>query len=108
MGNTTVFNNAFAELNTLYFSKKILKGKEADTWDSAILKLEQFKWIEPIYKTMDSKSLKTLRRVAKGKCFYKIMVPKPIRYKGELVNAQNRFDYAIKTLKLYCENRYKS
>ena len=106
LGSVTVFKNAFPELKTMYNSDGILKGKDADVWDETILKLEQFNWIANIYETMDEKSLHTLVRIAKGKCLYALVVPKAIRFKGELSNAKSRYNYALEMLKPYCENRY--
>lgn len=103
-GSETVFNNAFAELNKIYNSQSILKAEKAIEWDKSILKKEQYIWINSIYKKMDAKSLKTLERIAKGKFLYGLLVPKSIRFKGELSNAESRYQYAINKLKPYCEN----
>ncbi len=106
-GSETVFNNVFVELQKLYNSQAILKTEKALEWDKKILKKEQYEWIENIYKTMDPKSLKTLGRIAKGQFLYGILVPKAIRFKGDLSQAEMRYNYAIEALKTYCENRYK-
>ena len=108
LGSKTVFNNAFNELQKLYQSKVILKSEEAIAWDKSILKEEQYVWIDSIYKAMDTKSLKNLERIAKGKFLYGLIVPKQIRFKGELSHAKARYNYAIEVLKPYCKNRYKS
>ncbi|WP_303317478.1 Insecticidal toxin complex protein [Flavivirga abyssicola] len=106
-GSETVFNNAFVELQKLYVSKSILKTEQALDWDKTILKKEQYEWIDNIYKSMDTKSLKTLERIAKGKFLYGLLLPKAIRFKGNLSKAKTRYNYAIEVLKPYCENRYK-
>ncbi len=106
-GSETVFNNVFIELQKLYNSQSILKKEKALKWDKTILKKEQYKWIDSIYKTMDAKNLKTLERIAKGKFLYSVFVPKAIRFKGDLSKAEMRYNYAIEVLKPYCENRYK-
>ena len=106
-GSEAVFNNVFIELQRLYNSPSILKAEKALEWDRAILKKEQYEWIDSIYKTMDAKNLKTLERIAKGKFLYGLFVPKSIRFKGDLSKAEIRYDYAIEVLKPYCKNRYK-
>ncbi|AUP78076.1 Insecticidal toxin complex protein [Flavivirga eckloniae] len=106
-GSELVFNNAFEELQKLYNSKLVLKTDKATVWDRAILKKEQYEWIDRIYKTMNAKSLKTLKRIAKGKCLYGLFLPRAIRFKGDLSKAETRYKYAIEVLKPYCKNRYK-
>ncbi|NMH86257.1 Insecticidal toxin complex protein [Flavivirga algicola] len=106
-GSETVFNNVFVELQKLYNSQAILKTEKALEWDKKILKREQYEWIEAIYKAMDSSSLKTLGRIAKGQFLYGIFVPKAIRFRGDLSKAEMRYNYAIEVLKPYCKNRYK-
>ncbi|MEP3836086.1 MAG: Insecticidal toxin complex protein [Algibacter sp.] len=108
LGNKTVFNNAFPKLRALHKSPIILKGKDAENWDCDILKEEQYNWIQEVYKVMDIKSLKTLKRIAKGQGLYSLVVPKSVRFTGELANPEDRYHYAIKVLKPYCKNRYKS
>ncbi len=106
-GSVTVFNNAFIELQKLYESSVLLKGEDALEWDKEILKKEQHNWIDSIYKTMNTKSLKTLKRIAGGTFLYGLLVPKGIRFKDDLSDARTRYIYAIEVLKPYCENRYK-
>ncbi|MDO5981793.1 Insecticidal toxin complex protein [Flavivirga spongiicola] len=106
-GSETVFNNVFIELQRLYNSQSILKTEKALEWDKTILKKEQYEWIDNIYKTIDARNLKTLERIAKGKFLYGLLVPKAVRFKGELSKAVTRYNYAIEVLKPYCENRYK-
>lgn len=108
LGSKTVFNNAFNELQKLYQSKDVLKSKEALAWDKAILKEEQYVWIDSVYKNMDAKSLKTLERIVKWKFLYGFAIPKSIRFKGQLANPKSRYNYALMVLKPYCQNRYKS
>lgn len=106
-GSETVFNNAFLDMKTLYFSEEILKGNKAVEWDEAILYQEQYEWIEGIYKNMDAKSLKTIERMAKGKGFYSIKLAKEIRLQGDISSANERYDYAIHTLRAYCKKWYE-
>ncbi len=106
-GSEMVFNNAFLELNLIYTSNKVYKGNKALLWDEVILHKEQFLWIDSIYKTIDRQSLKKLQRIAKGKFLYGLVVPKAIRFRGNLSNAETRYHYAFHKLRAYCANRYK-
>ncbi|MEP1487722.1 MAG: hypothetical protein ABJK28_04785 [Algibacter sp.] len=56
---------------------------------------------------MSPKSLKTLERIAKRKFLYAFVMPKAVQFQGDLSNPEVRFNYAIKTLKSYCEKAYK-
>mgnify|MGYP000468783031 FL=1 len=106
MGSKQVFNKAFVELKSIYKSHKIYKGKEAERWDKNILHKEQYLWIDSIYKTMYEKSLKKIKRIAKGAFLYALVVPKAIRFKGNLSKAEARYNYAFNRLRVYCKNRY--
>lgn len=106
-GSQNVFNHVFIELSVIYNSTKVLKNTAAIQWDKDILYNEQYLWISSIYKTIDTRSLKKLQRIAKGKFFYSLVVPKKIRFKGNLSSAEARYNYALKILREYCQNRYK-
>ncbi|MFD2823970.1 Insecticidal toxin complex protein [Lacinutrix iliipiscaria] len=106
-GSETVFNQAFNELRLLYNSKDVIKGEIAQHWDEYMLYKEQYEWLEQIYQSIDSKSLKTIERMAKGKGFYGLMVDKSIRFKGDISNPEARYKYAIQSLRDYCKNTYK-
>ncbi|WP_418603086.1 Insecticidal toxin complex protein [Hwangdonia sp.] len=106
-GSKLVFNDAFVPLNSIYQSHKIYTGPNAVQWDKDMLYQEQYFWIAPIYKTMDERSLKKFQRIAKGTFLYAWVVPKAIRFKGNLSNAEARYKYAFNTLRTYCKNRYK-
>jgi hypothetical protein len=102
-GSEVVFNNAFKELKIIFNSKKIFKGSNALVWDKDILHKEQFEWIEKIYENMDKRSLKTVKRIAKGKFPFSVFVPKSIRFKEDISNPEARYQYAVKVLRPYCE-----
>ncbi|MCB0444080.1 MAG: Insecticidal toxin complex protein [Gelidibacter sp.] len=106
-GSEDVFVNSFKSLSLLYDSKTILKGEAAEKWDEHQLYTEQYVWIEAIYKMIDAKSLKHIERIAKGKSFYSIFVPKAIRFEGDISKPEERYNYAINKLKPYCKNRYQ-
>ena len=56
---------------------------------------------------MNSKDLKILDRIAKGKFLYSLLVPKEIRFEGSLSNSETRYNYAINKLRPYCKKAYK-
>ena len=102
-----IFNNAFSELSGLFVSNEILKGNEAKLWDENMLYLEQYIWVEPVYKSMNAKNLKKLKRIAKGQFLYGLVVPKIIRFKGDFLNAEARYNYALNILLPYCRDAHK-
>ena len=56
---------------------------------------------------MRQKDLKRLERIAKGKWPYSIVVPKEIRFEGNLEVAPDRLNYALEKLRAYCIERYR-
>lgn len=106
-GSSTVFNKAFLDMRALFLSKEILANDLALEWDKEILKKEQYDWLIPVYKTVDTKTKKTITNIAKGTCFYAFLVPQPVRFKGDLSNAKERYDYALIDLRNYCKSHYK-
>lgn len=105
-GSEAVFNAAFIALKDLFFAPGVLKGAAALQWDKTILYKEQYVWLAELYSIMDKKTLKRLTRIAKGKFFYGLLVPKPLRFSGELSNSEDRYSYALDTLRKYCKNTY--
>lgn len=102
-GSQAVFNNAFKELKELFNSKYVLKEDSAIQWDQKMSYKEQYIWLDSLYKTIDSKSLKTIEHMAKGKFLYGLAVPKAIRFKGDISNPKDRYNYAIGSLRDYCK-----
>ncbi len=102
-GSAVVFKNAFKKLSEINSSKTIFKGDDALKWDKAILYEEQYSWLEKIYSTVDQKTLKTISRIAKGQFLYSLVVPKPIRFKGNISIAEDRYNYGLYTLREYCK-----
>ncbi len=106
-GSEVVFNQAFTSLKILYNSQEILKAEAGLDWDKSILYQEQTNWIQDIYKDIDDDALKTIEKMAKGKGFYSLMVPKAIRFEGDISNQETRYQYALEDLRIYCKKRYK-
>jgi len=106
-GSETVFMQVFSSLKTLYHSESILKSEAALAWDETILYKEQWDWIQPIYNDIDENTLKTIEKMAKGNGFYSLMVPKAIRFEGDISNQNSRYQYALNQLRMYCKKRYE-
>ena len=106
-GSEAVFNNAFKDLKKIFSSEESLTGTDALHWDETIAHKEQYMWLDSLYQTIDSKSLKTIEHMAKGKFLYGLAVPKAIRFDGEISNPKARYNYAIGPLKDYCKDLYK-
>tara|TARA_R110002049_G_scaffold283548_1_gene463612 strand:- start:122 stop:826 length:705 start_codon:yes stop_codon:yes gene_type:complete len=105
-GSESAFNGAFKSLQDLFFSSVILRGAAALQWDTDTLYKEQYVWLVELYLEMDKKTIKRLEYIAKGKFLYGLVVPKSIRFKGDLSTSKDRYIYAIGTLRKYCKNTY--
>ncbi|MCX7547516.1 Insecticidal toxin complex protein [Xanthomarina sp. F1114] len=105
-GSQTVFGKAFPQLKMLYFSEENLTAKDAYAWDEALIDKEQNVWLQDIYNEIDEKTLKTIDKMAKGKGLYTFMVPKEVKFTGDLSDKENRYHYALNTLRPYCEEKY--
>ncbi len=102
-GGEVVFNEAFKDLKKIFISKTVLKAEDAIEWDKKLLYNEQFVWVESIYKNMDVKSLKQIERMAKGKFLYGLVLPKAIRFQGNISDANDRYVFALEKLRVYCK-----
>ena len=106
-GSEVVFNNALEKLNNLFSSDKTLKGEEALKWDEMMLHFEQFDWVESVYKNIDTRSLKQIRRMTSGKFWYALAVPKKLRFKNNISNPEERYRYGLNVLRPYCISHLK-
>lgn len=100
--NELIFNSAFDKLGDLFTSEKVLKNQEAIQWDKLMLHDEQYIWVDRIYKEIDSKSLKQIEHIVKGKFLYALVVPKAIRFEGDISNPEERYRYAFDVFRPYC------
>jgi len=107
LGSEVVFNNAFEKLKALFSSDDILKGKEALKWDKMMLHFEQFEWVESIYKNIDARSLKQIKRMTSGKFWYALAVPRKLRFKNDISSPEERYSYGLHILRPYCINHLK-
>lgn len=105
-GSETVFNNAFEFISDLIYSNKVFLGSQALKWDKIIIEKEQYIWLSEIYSNVDKQTLRTLTKMAKGKGFYTFLVPREIKFKGNLTSSSDRCNYALETLKPYCKKHY--
>ncbi len=106
-GSEVVFNNTFERLIGIFDADVVLKNEEANQWDTTILHDEQYIWLEGVYKIIDKKSLIQIERMASGKFLYALVVPRAIRFKGDLSSPEERFNYAVNILRPYCKNQLK-
>jgi hypothetical protein len=102
-----VFGNAFERLRNLYNINKSLKKADAFKWDDTILKEEQYIWVESVYSSIDQKSLKQIEHVISGNFLYTFVIPKAIRFKEDISNPEDRYQYAINVFRPYCKNYFK-
>ena len=103
-GSEMVFKNAFEKLKNCYNSEKVLKDDDALKWDKMMLHEEQFNWVESIYQSIDGRSLKHIERMAQGKFLYTFVVPKAIKFNGDISVPGERYTYALEILRPYCQN----
>lgn len=105
-GSETVFNQAFEFIAQLLISDNPLQGQDALDWDNTIIYKEQYLWLSEIYADVDNETLYTITKMANGKGFYALLVPKAIRFEGNINDAETRYLYALNKLRTYCEKHY--
>lgn len=107
LGSETVFNEAFIYLKEIFLSKEILRNKEAIQWDKKLLYKEQYEWLSAIYDQMDGRTIYKIDRMAKGKFLYGLIVPKRVRFIGDISVSEDRYNYAINVLRNYCKSLHE-
>lgn len=101
-GSREVFDFAIPELKKIYFLEKPKVEEEAREWDYKYGKIEQCDILSTIYNNLSDKAIKKLQKMAKGKGIYSLVIPKELRFKSDLKNCEDRFDYSVnKLLKFY-------
>lgn len=100
----SVFNHAFMEIKKLYESESVLIENDALQWDKDLLYKEQYVWVNDVINRIDAKHIKKIENILQGKFLYSLLVPKEIRYHDRLSNNTQRYEYALQTLRPYCEN----
>ena len=107
LGSEVIFNEAFKHLKSLFLYDGVLKDEDALKWDQKMLHDEQFIWVESIYKIIDQKSIKKIKNMASGKFIYAFVVPKAIRFYGDISDPEERYLYAINIFRPYCNSHLK-
>ncbi len=97
-GSKKVFEFAFPLLKEVYFSKVVIRGKDAEKWDSVYGMFEQCKVLDPLYKTLSNRALFTLDRMACGKGLFRLGIPKALRYAGNIGDCQARFEHGVTSM----------
>jgi len=95
-GTKKVFEYAFPQMKSLYFSGDSLTGKAAKEWDLQYGTGEQCVILEPFYKKFSPRAAKKLERIARRKGLYGLAIPKALTFEGDLNDCHARVDYAIK------------
>jgi hypothetical protein len=94
-GSKKVFEFAYPLLKEVYFSKEIVRGKDAEDWDLEYGMIEQCTILDPLYKKLSPKALCKLGKMASGKGLYRLGVPKQLKYAGSINDCQARFEHGI-------------
>lgn len=97
-GCKKVFEYTFPKLQKVYILKEPLKDKQAEEWDQFHGKEEQCLILSPLYNKLSKKTIEKLDKMAKGKCIFKLGVPKKLRYEGDLLDCNDRFNHGLNKL----------
>ena len=100
-GSKKVLAFIFPSLKEVYFSKYILKGQEAKSWDIKNGKIEQCQILDPIYNQLSPKDIRKLERMAKGKGIYNLGVKNELKFEGDIRDCKSRYEHAFSKLYPY-------
>ena len=104
-GSIKVFADAFPKLKEIYFSTKLLKGKEAENWDKNHGFKEQCILLQPLYDNLSDKAFHKLERMAKAEGIFCLAIPKKLKFEGNILNCEARVEYGInKLLPIYLKS----
>lgn len=98
LGSNKVFNFAFPHLREVYFSTNIIKGLEAKNWDLKYGLEEQCQILEPLYNNLSLKAVNKLEKMAKGRGVFSLEVPKDLKFEGDLLDCELRYEHGINKL----------
>ncbi len=104
-GALKVFEFAFAQFREVYFSSNMIVGEAAILWDKKYGKIEQCEILEPLYAQLPEKTVHKLARMAKGKGVYNLVVPKKLKFVGEITNCQTRYEHGRDRLAPFCDSK---
>lgn len=97
-GSKKVLAFAFPKLKKVYYSNKLIKGKDAENWDKNYRFDEQCIILDPLFKKLSDKAFIKLTRMMKGKGVFNLGVPKNLKFEGALDSCESRIDYGIKKI----------
>lgn len=101
-GSRKVFDFAIPELKKIYGLENPIVGNEAEKWDYKYGKIEQCDILSSIYNNLSEKAINKLQKMAEGRGVYSLVIPKELRYKGNLKSCETRYEYSVsKLLKFY-------
>jgi hypothetical protein len=106
-GNQTILKDVFPELQKIYLSDTLLTGTAAANWDSTYGYREQCEIIQPFYEKQTQKATNKLQKMAKGKGIFLFVVPKSIRFEGDITNCEDRFKHGKNVLPVYYQKSKK-
>ncbi len=95
-GSAKVFEFAFAQLQSVYFSKEPIKGEAAQKWDYDYGTNEQCLILEPLYQKLSPRAILRLNRIAKGKGIFSLAVKKQMKYIGNIEDCHSRYEHGLK------------
>ena len=104
-GNQTILNDATSFISKVYFSDTLLINEVAEVWDSTYGYREQCLIIQPFYEKQDTKAVSKLRKMAKGKGIFLFVVPKSIRFKGDIESCEDRFKHGKNILPIFYQKK---
>lgn len=97
-GSKQVFEFSFKLIRDRFFSKNILSKEKAEIWDKNNGIEEQCHVLEALCQNLSIRALYRLEKMAKGKGIFKFAVPKRLRFKGDLINCEDRFRHGATIL----------
>lgn len=95
-GSAKVFEFAFPQLQSIYFSTETITGEAAQKWDYDYGTNEQCNVLEPLYQKLSPKALSRLNRIAKGKGIFSLAVEKHMKYVGNIEDCHARYEHGLK------------
>lgn len=107
-GNQAILNDVYPELQKIYQSDILLTGEAATKWDSEYGYREQCVIIESFYEQQDEKVIQKLDKMATGKGIFRFVVPKSIRFQGDITNCEDRYKHGKEVLPLYYQQHKNS
>jgi len=105
--SSCVFEFSFDQMRDVYYSKNPIVGEEAKKWDLNYGLAEQCVILEPIYASLDEKTIDQLLKMAQGKGIYRFGVPKRLKYEGSIRNCEERVAHGLKKIYPYILEKHK-